>query len=295
MSCDKVALVAGATRGAGRGMLVDLGPLACPRQPIMRGSHHAASGNPILPSQGHRGNGRAGQAAGRGVAVRVVTSSSPPRWSMQAEQGRLDILVNDVWGGRRWHKPVWPPRSRQRPATARTRCAHHLITAHHALHLLIEHPGGLLIEVTDGTAAYNATNYRLNPAFYDLAKSSIIRLAWAHARDLAPHAATAVSLTPGRLRSEMMLDAFGVKEANWRDALARVRLPISDHPLRRPRRRRAGPRPGALPLAGARSLYSGQPGRGLRLYRPRRLKAWSWRYVVEVRTLDDRRTLHGYR
>ena len=85
--------------------------------------------------------------------------------------------------------------------------------------LLIRRPGGLVVEMTDGTAEYNATRYR-NTAFYDLAKSAVIRLAFGQSRELAAYGATAVALTPGWMRSEMMLDAFGVTEATWRDALA---------------------------------------------------------------------------
>jgi NAD(P)-dependent dehydrogenase (short-subunit alcohol dehydrogenase family) len=94
----------------------------------------------------------------------------------------------------------------------------HLITSHAALPLLIRHPGGLVIEMTDGTADYNAGHYRVN-AFYDLAKTAVTRLAFAQSQDLAPHGATAVALTPGWKRSELMLDAFGVTEASWRDAV----------------------------------------------------------------------------
>ena len=122
----------------------------------------------------------------------------------------------------------------------------HLITAHFALPLMIEQPGGLLVEVTDGTADYNADHYRLSP-FYDLAKTAVNRMAWAHAKDLEKHGATAVSLTPGWLRSEMMLEIFGVREENWRDATATVpHFVISETPaLRRPRGRGAGRRPRA--------------------------------------------------
>ncbi|MGY2062250.1 SDR family NAD(P)-dependent oxidoreductase, partial [Nocardia gipuzkoensis] len=94
----------------------------------------------------------------------------------------------------------------------------HLITSHHLLPLLITRPGGLLVEITDGTAAFNADNYRIS-VFYDLAKVAVNRLAYSQGHELAPHGATAVALTPGWLRSEMMLDAYGVTEANWRDAL----------------------------------------------------------------------------
>lgn len=95
----------------------------------------------------------------------------------------------------------------------------HIITSHFALPLLIRNEGGLLVEMTDGTAEYNEKNYR-NSLFYDLAKTSVIRLAWAQAQELRPHGPTAVALTPGWMRSEMMLDHFGVGESNWREATA---------------------------------------------------------------------------
>jgi NAD(P)-dependent dehydrogenase (short-subunit alcohol dehydrogenase family) len=96
----------------------------------------------------------------------------------------------------------------------------HIITSHHALPLLIRKPGGLVVEVTDGTAEYNNENYRLS-LFYDLAKVSVIRMAWAQAQELKPHRCTAVAVTPGWLRSEQMLDNYGVSEENWRDAIAK--------------------------------------------------------------------------
>jgi NAD(P)-dependent dehydrogenase (short-subunit alcohol dehydrogenase family) len=94
----------------------------------------------------------------------------------------------------------------------------HLVTSHYLLPLLIERPGGLLVEVTDGTAAYNAEHYRIS-VFYDLVKSSVIRLAFSQGHELEPYGATAVAITPGWLRSEMMLDNFGVTEETWREAL----------------------------------------------------------------------------
>jgi NAD(P)-dependent dehydrogenase (short-subunit alcohol dehydrogenase family) len=143
---------------------------------------------------------------------------------IRAEQGRLDILVNDIWGGetlKEWDKPVWAHDLHNGLRLLDLGVRTHLITAHYALPLLIERPGGLLVEVTDGTEEYNAAHYRINP-FYDLAKVSVTRMAWAHAKDLAPHGATSVALTPGWLRSEIMLEEFGVSEENWRDATARV-------------------------------------------------------------------------
>ena len=96
----------------------------------------------------------------------------------------------------------------------------HITTSHFALPLLIRNAGGLVVEVTDGTTEINSTNYRVS-LFYDLAKTSINRMAWALSTELAPHNCTALSLTPGWLRSEQMLDNYGVKEENWRDATAK--------------------------------------------------------------------------
>jgi NAD(P)-dependent dehydrogenase (short-subunit alcohol dehydrogenase family) len=128
----------------------------------------------------------------------------------------------------------------------------HLITAHFALPLLIERPGGLLVEVTDGTAEYNADHYRINP-FYDLAKVAVTRMAWVHAKDLEPHGATSVSISPGWLRSEMMLDAFGVTENNWRDATATVpHFAISETP------RFVGRAVSALAADSDRARWNGQ-------------------------------------
>jgi NAD(P)-dependent dehydrogenase (short-subunit alcohol dehydrogenase family) len=135
---------------------------------------------------------------------------------IREDEGRLDILVNDIWGGEHlieWNKPVWEHDLANGLRMLRLAIDTHLVTAHHALPLLVERPGGLLVEVTDGTAEYNAAHYRLS-VFYDLCKTAITRMAWAHANDLAPFGATAVSITPGWMRSEIMLETFGVTEAN---------------------------------------------------------------------------------
>lgn len=95
----------------------------------------------------------------------------------------------------------------------------HLITSHHLLPSAHREAGRLLVEVTDGTADHNASRYRIS-VFYDLAKTAVNRLAFSQGHELSPHAASAVALTPGWLRSEMMLDNYGVSEENWRDALA---------------------------------------------------------------------------
>jgi NAD(P)-dependent dehydrogenase (short-subunit alcohol dehydrogenase family) len=134
--------------------------------------------------------------------------------------GALDILVNDIWGSEHlfeFDAKVWEHDLANGLRLLRLALDTHLITSHFALPLLIRNPGGLVVEMTDGTRDYNAANYRLT-MFYDLAKNAVIRMAFGLARELEPHGCTAVALTPGWLRSEMMLENFGVTESNWRDA-----------------------------------------------------------------------------
>jgi NAD(P)-dependent dehydrogenase (short-subunit alcohol dehydrogenase family) len=219
----KIALVAGGTRGAGRGIALELGAA---------GATVYVTGRTTRGKQSEYGRPETIEetaemvtaAGGEGIAVRV-DHTMPSEVEVlveriRREQGRLDILVNDIWGGEHlteWNKPVWEHSLDKGLHMLRLAIDTHLITAHFALALMVERPGGLLVELTDGTAEYNATHYRLCP-YYDLVKTGVIRMAWAHAKDLAPHDATAVALTPGRMRSEMMLDIFNVREENWRDA-----------------------------------------------------------------------------
>jgi len=142
------------------------------------------------------------------------------------------VLVNDIWGGENlvdWETPVWEHDLANGLRLLRLAVDTHLITSHHMLPLMIRNPGGLVIEVTDGTAEYNAANYRLS-VFYDLAKASVIRLAWSQGHELAPRGCAAVALTPGWMRSEMMLEHYGVTEDTWRDALDRPYQPPFPHP-----------------------------------------------------------------
>jgi NAD(P)-dependent dehydrogenase (short-subunit alcohol dehydrogenase family) len=137
------------------------------------------------------------------------------------EAGRLDVLVNDIWGGEllfQWNTPLWDDLDKGL-RMLRLAIDTHLITSHFALPLLIREPGGLVVEMTDGTRSYNEVNYRVS-AFYDLAKSAVLRLAFGQSVELAEHGCAAVALTPGWLRSEMMLEHYGVTEENWRDGAA---------------------------------------------------------------------------
>jgi NAD(P)-dependent dehydrogenase (short-subunit alcohol dehydrogenase family) len=221
----RVALVAGATRGAGRGIAVALGEAGATVYCTGRTTRERPSeyGRPETIEETAE---LVAAAGGHGIAVAVdhlqVEEVAALVARIDAEQGRLDILVNDIWGGERlieWNTPVWEHDLAGGLRMLRLAVDTHVITSHHALPLLIRRPGGLVVEMTDGTRAYNADRYRLS-VFYDLAKAASIRLAFSQGHELAPHGCTAVALTPGWLRSEEMLEHFGVTEANWRDAAA---------------------------------------------------------------------------
>jgi NAD(P)-dependent dehydrogenase (short-subunit alcohol dehydrogenase family) len=136
---------------------------------------------------------------------------------IRAEQGKLDVLVNDVWGGdelTEWGKPFWEHSLQKGLLMQQRAVGSHIITSRYAAPLMIERGQGLIIEITDGdTLAYRGN------LFYDLAKTSVIRLAYGMAEELRPYNITALALTPGFLRSEAMLDHFGVAEANWQEGV----------------------------------------------------------------------------
>ncbi|WP_406335382.1 SDR family oxidoreductase [Streptomyces sp. NBC_00203] len=232
----KVALVAGATRGAGRGIAVELGAAGATVYVTGRSTRERRS-EYDRPETVEDTADLVTAAGGRGIAVptdHLVPSEVQALVARIAdEQGRLDILVNDIWGGEKlfeWDTPVWEHDLDHGLRLLRLAVETHAITSHHALPLLLRQPGGLVVEMTDGTAEYNRNTYRVS-FFYDLAKSSVLRMAFALGQELGPRGATAVALTPGWLRSEMMLDNFGVTEANWRDALERVpHFAISETP-----------------------------------------------------------------
>jgi NAD(P)-dependent dehydrogenase (short-subunit alcohol dehydrogenase family) len=218
----KVALVAGATRGAGRGIAVALGEAGATVYCSGRSTRERRS-EYDRPETIEETAELVGAAGGTGIAV-AVDHLEPDAVAalverIDAEQGRLDVLVNDIWGAERlfeWNKPIWEHDLGKGLRVLRLAVETHLITSHFALPLLIREPGGLVVEMTDGTREYNATNYRVS-TFYDLAKSAILRLAFSQGEELAPHGCTAVALTPGWLRSEIMLENYGVTEDNWRD------------------------------------------------------------------------------
>lgn len=254
----KVAIVAGGTRGAGRGIAIELGAAGATVYVTGRTTRSQRS-EYNRPETIEETAELVTAAGGCGIAVQVDHLVAAEVAALVArirqEQGRLDILVNDIWGGEclvEWNQPIWAHSLEKGLRLMRLAIETHLVTAHYALPLLIEQPGGLLVEMTDGTAEYNAHHYRLS-AYYDLAKTSVNRLGWSLAQELKPHGGTAVSMTPGWMRSEMMLEIFGVTEANWRAGAAKEpHFVISESP------RFVGRAVAALATDPERSRWTGQ-------------------------------------
>lgn len=225
----KVALVAGATRGAGRGVAAALGEagatVICTGRSSRTGSLRSDYDRAETIEETAELVGRLG---GTGVAV-PVDHLDPAQVSSLADRirkdhGRLDVLVNDIWGAEvlkggppDWNTPIWEHDLNTGLRILRLAVESHLVTSHHLLPLLIERPGGTLVEMTDGTTEHNATRYRIS-VYYDLAKTAVNRLAFSQGHEIAPHGGTAVALTPGWLRSEMMLENFHTTEDRWREA-----------------------------------------------------------------------------
>jgi NAD(P)-dependent dehydrogenase (short-subunit alcohol dehydrogenase family) len=231
----RVAVVAGATRGAGRGIAAALGEAGA--TVICTGRTSSVR---KIASDYDRSETIEETAAlvtslgGNGIAVPmdhlVPDEVQNLADRLREEFGKIDIMVNDIWGAEilkggpaDWNTPVWEHDLAKGLRILRLAIDTHIITAKYLLPLLIAEPGGLLIEVTDGTSRYNAAHYRIS-VYYDLAKVAINRLAFSQGHELAPHGATAVCVTPGWLRSEMMLENFAVAEDNWREALDASRV-----------------------------------------------------------------------
>ena len=218
----KIAVVAGATRGAGRGIATMLG--AAGATVICTG--RSTRGNPATPGRPETIEETAElvtAAGGTGIAIRVDHTIADEVRSLfdKVEQDfqRLDILVNDIWGGdelSEWGRPFWKLDHAKGLRMQELAVQTHILTARFGAPLMVKQKSGLIIEITDGMHL----DYRGN-LFYDLAKISAIRLAYAMASELRRHQVVALALTPGFLRSEAMLDGFGVTEANWRDAIAK--------------------------------------------------------------------------
>ncbi|GAA1004608.1 short-chain dehydrogenase [Acrocarpospora pleiomorpha] len=297
----KVALVAGATRGAGRGIAVELGAAGAVVYVTGRSTRSQRS-EIDRPETIEETAELVTAAGGQGIPVQVDHLDSDQVRALveriDAEQGRLDILVNNIWGGEQmfsWDQPLWEHSLDKGLRILRLAIDTHIITSHHALPLLIKNPGGLVIEVTDGTADYNTKNYRIS-FFYDLAKSSVIRMAFAQSKELAPHGSTAVVLTPGWLRSELMLDLFGVTEATWQDALKlQPHFAISETPSYVGRAVTALAADPAVSRWNGQSLSSGQLAQVYGFTDLDGSQPDAWRYLVEVQDPGLPADVTGYR
>ncbi|MEW2582393.1 SDR family oxidoreductase [Streptomyces virginiae] len=297
----RVALVAGATRGAGRGIAVQLGA---------RGATVYVSGR---STRGRRSEYDRPEtieetaelvtaAGGRGIAV-VADHLVPAEVEalvrrIDTEQGRLDVLVNDIWGGEtlfEWDSTVWEHDLDKGLRLLRLAVETHAVTSHFAVPLLLREPGGLVVEMTDGTADYNSAHYRVS-FFYDIAKSSVLRMAFALGHELGPRGATAVALTPGWLRSEMMLDAYGVTEETWRDALTKApHFAISETPAYVGRAVAALAADPEVSRWNGKSLSSGQLAQVYGFTDLDGSRSDAWRYLVEVQDPGHPANTTGYR
>lgn len=220
----KIALVAGATRGAGRGIACMLGEAGATVYCTGRSTRNNSTteGRPECIEETAE---MVTAFGGEGIAVRVDHAVESEVISLfnqiKKQRGRLDILINDIWGGdslTEWGTPFWELSLEKGFAMIDQAIKTHIITSRHGVPLMVEQGAGLVIEITDGNHQTNRV-YRSN-LFYDFVKAAIIRMAFGMAEELKKHNITALALTPGFLRSEAMLDLFGVTEENWKDGIA---------------------------------------------------------------------------
>lgn len=296
----KVALVAGGTRGAGRGIAVELGAAGATVYVTGRssGSHRSEFNRAETIEETAA---LVDQAGGRGIAVRVDHLVPEEVRALveriREEQGALHILVNDIFGATKmeWSKTVWESDLEYGLHSLRLAVDTHAITSHFAIPLMLETPGGLVIEVNDGTDEYNAKNYRVS-FFYDLAKSSVNRMAFALAHEVGSRGATALSLTPGWLRSEVMLDAYQVREENWLDATKiEPHFAISETPAYVGRAVVALAQDPDVARWNGKSLSSGQLAKIYGFTDVDGSQPDAWRYLVEVQDPGKPADVTGYR
>lgn len=296
----KVALVAGATRGAGRGIAVQLGAAGATVYVTGRSTRGERS-EMNRPETIEETAELVDAAGGRGIPVKVDHLVPDQVRELVAriekEQGALHVLVNDIFGATKmeWNKSVWESDLEYGLHQLRLSVDTHAITSHFALPLLIKRPGGLVVEVSDGTDDYNAKNYRVS-FFYDLCKAAVNRMAFALAHELAPHGATALSLTPGWLRSEAMLEIFGVTESNWLDATKhQPHFAISETPAYVGRAVVALAEDPERARWNGKSLSSGELAKVYGFTDLDGSRPDAWRYMVEVQDPGKPADVTGYR
>ena len=232
----RIAVVAGATRGAGRGIAMAIGEagatVICTGRSSRTGALRSDYDRPeTIEETADLVTGLGGQGIPMVVDHLDQDQVRNLAETIRRDHGSIELLVNDIWGAEvltggpaNWDTPIWEHDLDKGLRMLRLAIDTHLITSHFLLPLLIEKPGGLLVEVTDGTLDYNATHYRIS-VYYDLATVAISRIAVSPGHELASAGATAVAVSPGWLRSEMMLEGFQVTEANWQDAPGKTAPP----------------------------------------------------------------------
>ncbi|MEU7822559.1 SDR family oxidoreductase [Catellatospora sp. NPDC049133] len=297
----KIALVAGATRSAGRQVAVQLGAQGA--TVYLTGRSTAAQRSEMDRPETIEETAELVRAAG-GTAIPVQVDHLVPEQverlvqRIDAEQGRLDVLVNAIWGAEKlfsWDKKLWEDDLETGLRILRLAVDTHIITSHYALPLLIKQPGGLVVGMTDGTEEYNRANYRVG-FYYDLAKMSVLRMAFAQGKELAPYGATAVALTPGWMRSEIMLEHYGVTEATWRVAVAaQPHFAISESPAYTGRAVAALAADPRVARWNGQSVSSGQLAREYGFTDLDGSRPDCWRYLVEVQDPGKPADVTGYR
>ena len=297
----KIALVAGATRGAGRGIAAELGAAGAIVYVTGRTTRKQSS-EYNRPETIEETAELVTAAGGTGIPVQVDHLEHDQVKALiskiEKEQGRLDILVNDIWGGEylaEWNKPVWEHSLQKGLRLLRLGIETHIITSHFALPLLIQNKNGLVVEITDGTDEYNRNHYRLS-LFYDLVKTSVIRMAQSLAHELTPYQGTAVALTPGWMRSEIMLEHYGVKEENWQDAIEKEpHFAISETPRFIGRAVAALASDPDVSRWNGQSLSSGQLAKVYNFFDMDGSQPDCMRYLVEVQEAGKPADTSGYR
>lgn len=297
----KVALVAGATRGAGRAIAVELAQAGAYVYATGRSSRETG------PSEIKRQETieETGELLAQGTALRVDHLEPEQVQALvdriAGEQGRLDILINDIFGGDRyaeWNRKLWEHDLTGGLRMLRMGIDTHLITANKAIPLMLNGTSerGLVIEMTDGTSEYNKNYHEVVGFYYDLVKAAVERITLGLTAELKDTSITAVAVTPGWLRSEAMLDHFGVTEANWRDATAREpHFCISESPSF------VGRGIAALAADDGLARYAGQVLTSHDLAVTYGVTDTDgsqpncWRYVVEIQDADKPATEAGYR
>ncbi|NUT09739.1 MAG: SDR family NAD(P)-dependent oxidoreductase [Nonomuraea sp.] len=295
-----IVVVAGATRGTGRGIAVALGATGA----TVYCAGRSTRGRPSemnRPETIEETAELVSAAGGTGIPVRADFLDPAQVQDLAGrvgrEQGRLDVLVNDVWGGDglwEWDTPVWKHDQDKGLRLLRLAVDTHLVSARHLLPLMIGHEGGLVVEVTDGTWSFNETRYREN-VYYDLAKMSVNRLAFAWSNELRPYDGTGVAVTPGFLRSEAMLEGFGVTEDTWREAKADSAWMVSETPAYTGRGVAALARDPERRRWSGRSVTSGDLAEAYGITDVDGSRPQVWRYITEVLEKGGDASWEGYR